>query len=100
MTHAFFESVDWEKIYRKEVQPPFVPSLTSETDTSYFDQDFTREPVQLTPPTLSRANGSNLKPVAEIDDDIQGNFNQFVFHDVYTSSLAANSQEDEKMIID
>lgn len=34
----FFASIDWNKIYRKEVEPPFKPQLTSETDTSYFDQ--------------------------------------------------------------
>uniref|UniRef100_A0A915CSZ5 non-specific serine/threonine protein kinase n=1 Tax=Ditylenchus dipsaci TaxID=166011 RepID=A0A915CSZ5_9BILA len=46
----FFKSVDWEKLYRKEIEPPFRPQLASETDTSYFDQEFTREAVQLTPP--------------------------------------------------
>lgn len=103
MEHPFFACVDWDKIYNKEITPPFVPKLTSETDTSCFDQEFTREPVQLTPPN---ANSGNLETVHEIDDEIQGNFTQFVFHDVYSSSLANNSQEDidkeevEKMIID
>ena len=30
--------------------PPFKPQVTSQTDTRYFDQEFTGESVQLTPP--------------------------------------------------
>jgi RAC serine/threonine-protein kinase len=97
MQHPFFASIDWERIYRKEVQAPFIPDLTSDIDTSYFDQEFTREPVQLTPP---RSDGA-LTTVPEMDGEIQSNFTHFVFNDVYSSSLATNSQtEDEEMIVD
>ena len=33
-----------------QVPPPFKPQVTSETDTRYFDEQFTREAVELTPP--------------------------------------------------
>ena len=33
-----------------QVEPPFKPQVTSETDTRYFDEQFTKEPVQFTPP--------------------------------------------------
>lgn len=96
--HPFFASVDWGKVYRKEVQPPFVPSLSSDLDLSYFDQEFTREPVHLTPPN---PNNGNLDTISEMDDEIQSNFSHFVFHDnVLSSSLANNSQEDEEMMVD
>ncbi|KNE69120.1 AGC/PKC protein kinase [Allomyces macrogynus ATCC 38327] len=47
--HAFFRGVDWDALTRKQIAPPFVPRLTSATDTSNFDTEFTREPPQLTP---------------------------------------------------
>lgn len=34
----FFKSIDWVKLYSKEITPPYKPQLNSETDTSYFDQ--------------------------------------------------------------
>ena len=36
--------------------PPFKPQVTSDTDTRYFDEQFTREPVQLTPPKPGAAS--------------------------------------------
>jgi len=26
--HLFFKSIDWDKIYAKEIEPPFKPALT------------------------------------------------------------------------
>ncbi|CAD5224739.1 unnamed protein product [Bursaphelenchus okinawaensis] len=79
--HPFFRPVNWEMLYRKEITPPFIPQLKSDTDTSYFDAEFTRENVQLTPP-LHR-DGS-LSVVSELEE-MQQNFVQFSFHNVYQS---------------
>ncbi|VDO92802.1 unnamed protein product [Soboliphyme baturini] len=38
MAHPFFASIDWHQLYEKNIEPPFKPEVTSETDTSYFDQ--------------------------------------------------------------
>ena len=33
-----------------QIPPPFKPEVSSETDTRYFDQEFTGDNVELTPP--------------------------------------------------
>jgi hypothetical protein len=49
MEHPYFKSVNFDDIYHKRVPPPFIPQLSSATDTSNFDQEFTREVPVLTP---------------------------------------------------
>ena len=43
--HAWFNEIDWVKMYNKELQPPFVPQLKSGEDTHLFDDIFTKEPA-------------------------------------------------------
>ncbi|KAI6203602.1 Non-specific serine/threonine protein kinase [Aphelenchoides besseyi] len=40
--HPFFATIDWDKLYRREIQPPFQPTLTADV-TYYFDTEFTRK---------------------------------------------------------
>ncbi|EEQ32339.1 protein kinase [Microsporum canis CBS 113480] len=49
MSHAFFRNINWDDIYHKRVPPPFFPKITSPTDTSNFDQEFTSVTPVLTP---------------------------------------------------
>ncbi|KAI7900986.1 kinase-like domain-containing protein [Cokeromyces recurvatus] len=45
--HSFFRSIDWVKLMRKEIQPPFKPTVKSAYDTTNFDEEFTSEqPVE------------------------------------------------------
>ncbi|KAG8988359.1 camp-dependent protein kinase catalytic subunit [Tulasnella sp. 427] len=36
--HQWFAEVGWEKIYKKEIPPPFVPRIEGEGDSSQFDR--------------------------------------------------------------
>ncbi|XP_056337403.1 protein kinase C, eta, b isoform X2 [Danio aesculapii] len=47
--HAFFTGLDWEKLYRREITPPFTPRINSIEDVNNFDPDFTQEEPCLTP---------------------------------------------------
>ncbi|QDZ17804.1 protein kinase [Chloropicon primus] len=41
--HPFFESIDWDKLYKREVETPFKPQVGSDTDVQNFDSCFTNE---------------------------------------------------------
>nr|XP_050033080.1 serine/arginine repetitive matrix protein 2-like isoform X1 [Dermacentor andersoni] len=45
----FFRNIQWEKLEKKEVEPPFKPKLRNTADVSNFDSDFTMEKPVLTP---------------------------------------------------
>ncbi|KFO28016.1 protein kinase C iota type-like [Fukomys damarensis] len=47
--HGFFQNVDWHRMERKQVAPPFKPNLSGGFGLDNFDPQFTNEPVRLTP---------------------------------------------------
>uniref|UniRef100_A0A2K5IDG0 non-specific serine/threonine protein kinase n=1 Tax=Colobus angolensis palliatus TaxID=336983 RepID=A0A2K5IDG0_COLAP len=50
MRHRFFAGIVWQHVYEKKLSPPFKPQVTSETDTRYFDEEFTAQMITITPP--------------------------------------------------
>jgi RAC serine/threonine-protein kinase len=43
--HPFFSSVNWEKLQKGEVNPPWAPQISGSSDTSQFDKEFTSMPI-------------------------------------------------------
>jgi hypothetical protein len=39
--HAFFYPIDWDKLLRREMKPPFVPRVRNELDTLNIASEFT-----------------------------------------------------------
>ncbi|KAI9009529.1 kinase-like domain-containing protein [Gaertneriomyces semiglobifer] len=44
--HAFFADLNWARLLARKYPPPFRPNVTSATDTSNFDEEFTSEVPQ------------------------------------------------------
>lgn len=40
-THPFFSTIDWDKLYHKQIEPPFKPAVSRADDAYYFDSEFT-----------------------------------------------------------
>lgn len=59
--HPFFASVDWEKLQRGEVPPPWTPPIAGSSDTSQFDKEFTSMPI-FSPQSMHRAPGFGATP--------------------------------------
>ncbi|XP_065224040.1 serine/threonine-protein kinase N isoform X3 [Planococcus citri] len=47
---AFFRNIVWEDLLMRKIRPPFVPTVSSVEDVRNFDEEFTSEKPQLTPP--------------------------------------------------
>merc|ERR1712045_369884 len=61
---AFFKPIDFNKLEKKQIVPPYKPKLKNPMDVSYFDTAFTDEPVKLTPidaQFLAKVNQAQFK---------------------------------------
>jgi len=67
--HPYFANIDWDKLIKKEIVPPYVPPVKSELSTDMIDPSFTGEDA-----TLSVTdNGSELSKAE------QDNFGGFTY---------------------
>jgi len=44
--HPYFKGMDWDKIYRREVPPPYIPSVSSKDSTKMIDRNFVNMDVK------------------------------------------------------
>jgi len=44
--HVFFKGMDWDKLYRKEVKPPYVPPVKNIMDDSQISPEFTEDSIE------------------------------------------------------
>lgn len=69
--HEFFKSIDWNQLMRKQVQPPFKPSVQNVYDTTNFDDEFTSEqPIE----------SMTSKEDSQISQTMQDQFKGFTFN--------------------
>eukprot|EP00054_Salpingoeca_dolichothecata_P003081 m.25165 g.25165 ORF g.25165 m.25165 type:complete len:737 (+) comp13524_c0_seq1:91-2301(+) len=59
-SQPFFASIDWEKLYNREVTPPFKPALNSGADSRYFDREYTKQTPSDSPVPPPSASATEL----------------------------------------
>lgn len=80
--HPFFADVDWVQLQRKNVVPPFKPTLSCKTDTSNFDPEFTNAPMTSSLNARAAAFASaNMPASTPLSPGMQANFRGFTFVD-------------------
>ncbi|ROT37434.1 kinase-like protein [Sodiomyces alkalinus F11] len=80
--HLFFEDIDWVTLSKKLITPPFKPKLSSATDVSYFDPEFTNaldNNGSLNERAAALAKG--LTTSTPLSPSVQANFQGFTFVD-------------------
>uniref|UniRef100_A0A674ATM0 non-specific serine/threonine protein kinase n=1 Tax=Salmo trutta TaxID=8032 RepID=A0A674ATM0_SALTR len=58
--HHFYCTVDWNKLFRRELHPPFKPATGRPDDTFYFDPEFTAKTPKDSPGVPPSANAHQL----------------------------------------
>uniref|UniRef100_A0A9J7ZP90 Ribosomal protein S6 kinase n=1 Tax=Cyprinus carpio carpio TaxID=630221 RepID=A0A9J7ZP90_CYPCA len=58
--HIFFATIDWNKLYRREIKPPFKPAVGRPEDTFHFDPEFTTRTPTDSPGVPPSANAHQL----------------------------------------
>jgi len=84
MKHPWLSSINWEKLFKKEVPAPWKPPVSSEADTTQIDRAFLAEPVKDTPPSNGAA------PISKVDNQFEG----FTFANPADIASAAGEEED------
>jgi len=57
---AFFKSINFDTLYKKEVHPPFKPAVSRNDDTYYFDKEFTSREAKDSPAVPPSAGANQL----------------------------------------
>ncbi|GBB84120.1 hypothetical protein RclHR1_10760002 [Rhizophagus clarus] len=78
--HMYFEYVDWDDVYHKRINPPYIPTVDHETDLQNFDDTF----VSMTP-KLSI-------PKQDLDSGVQQYFLGYSFSERLPTRSPSSSQ--------
>jgi len=82
--HPFFLPISWTDLVQRKIPPPFKPQVISDTDTRYFESEFTGESVELTPP-----DPGPLHSISEEDEPAY--FHKFSYCPDVSSTLGSNT---------
>jgi len=68
--HAWFAPIDWQKLYNKEIEPPYIPGVPSEDSIEMIDKFFTSKDIK-----------EEIGSVDDqaIDDTVEPNFKDYSY---------------------
>ncbi|KAI6654627.1 Serine/threonine-protein kinase Sgk1-like [Oopsacas minuta] len=70
--HPFFNSISWDDLFNKRIEPPFKPKLNGDLDLQNFDPEFTSEAVPIATPgdsvMVSMSKDTNFAGFSYIGD--------------------------------
>lgn len=84
MSHAFFRNINWDDVYHKRIPAPFIPQITSATDTSNFDTEFTSVTPVLTPVQSGK---------------FPTEYHLYIFADIPCSSLTGHARRIPRLLL-
>ncbi|BES97218.1 ribosomal protein S6 kinase [Nesidiocoris tenuis] len=58
--HMFFKHINWREVISRKLDPPFLPSLSSEDDVSQFDTKFTKQTPIDSPEDSTLSESANM----------------------------------------
>lgn len=58
--HPYFANLDWDRLYKKEIEPPYIPPVKDDKSTNMISSEFTNEDAK-----MSLQEESNLKGAAD-----------------------------------
>lgn len=82
--HPFFKEIDWERLDKREVKPPFVPRVKNVKDTANFDSEFTA-----CTPTVTPTAASELAQINQVCCEHGGTWHLRLFFSLFASHSLA-----------
>lgn len=80
----FFKSIDFVKLFRKEISPPFKPAVTQMDDTCYFDKEFTNREAKDSPAVPPSAGANQLfRGFSYVAPHLFGSPNEFPLGEIF-----------------
>ena len=87
--HEYFKSIDWDKLLKKEIKPPYKPTVKSAKDTKYVHKAYLEAPV------VDSAPGSDIQ-LGEEGYDQDKHFDGFEFSGALDAKPAAEEVQEQE----
>jgi len=96
-SHEFFNGICWDKVLKRDYEPPFVPILSSEDDVSNFDTRFTsKSPRESDCVATRNGNNSAQEPEQEPEQHMFKDFD-WISPELLSSHLESSSDKSRQV---